>query len=194
MNDNYARVTFLGTTNVGKTSLILKIVDDSFDTYLENTVMVDFKRYQYTYNQQEIKLALWDTAGQETYRSITTQYLRGSKFYILVCAVNDLHTLEELDYFMELVHDKGDSGSKIFLLCNKYDLDESQHVINCDKLEAFKKANNIYEHYFVSAKSGEGIPELLEMIAKVITGNNIFKNDLQLNTPEEADGNKKKCC
>lgn len=192
-NEYYHRVTFLGATDVGKTSLIIKIVDNSFDSYCGNTVMVDFKKYEYTYNSTEIKLALWDTAGQERYRTITSQYMRGSKFFVLVCAVDDLQSFQELDYFINLIRQNAEQNCKIILLCNKIDVE--QHLINLEHLISFQETYNIESAQFISAKSGEGIQEFLEIIASLIIkdklNNSPSDNAIDI---DNLSNKQRKCC
>lgn len=192
-NDTY-RVVFLGASEVGKTSLIVKMTGNTFDSYLENTVACDFKKFSYDHNGTEINLSLWDTAGQEQYRSITNYYFKGAKFFMLVCSIEDLNTLNELDYFIELINSYADTNNfKTFILCNKVDLEETQKKISIDDINVYQKKMNIDEFFFTSAKSGEGIPDVLDAIAKLILQNDDISDHhtIDLKKTVTDDGKKK---
>ena len=82
--DHFFKISIVGDVGVGKTSLINRLAEDSFSDKYRMTIGVDFKTHLLELDQQRIKLQIWDTAGEERFRSLTQVYYRGSHGVILV--------------------------------------------------------------------------------------------------------------
>ena len=78
------KIVIIGECSVGKSSLLLRFTDDSFDQEMEATIGVDFKVKMLDKQGNRVKLAIWDTAGQERFKSVTRSYFRGS-IGVLIC-------------------------------------------------------------------------------------------------------------
>ena len=92
--DYLYKVILVGNSGVGKTSLILKYIDNIVDTKYNATIGIDFKVKFLTYSNSKIKLQIWDTAGQERFKSLIPSYLKDANCAIIVYDVTNKATLE----------------------------------------------------------------------------------------------------
>jgi Ras-related protein Rab-1A len=84
---------------VGKSSLLLRFVDNIFSENLLSTIGVDFKFKTLDIKGKKVKMQIWDTAGSEAFRSIVSAYYRGANAVVLVYAIDDKFSFEELSKF-----------------------------------------------------------------------------------------------
>jgi len=159
------KVVFLGESGCGKTSLIARYVDKTFTSTLTPTVGCAGRLVTYEYLGRELTLLLWDTAGQELYRSLTPVYYRNSAAAVIVFDVTSKATFEQVPgWISELQSVVGDI---VMVVCgNKCDL-ESDRVI--EELEAAALANGSNARYAeTSAKTGQGLDQLFQVIVKEV--------------------------
>jgi small GTP-binding protein len=116
------KVIIVGYQSVGKSSLLNQLVSKQFGTAYEATVGIDYNTYLAQVGDTSYSLQIWDTAGQEKFRSLTSAYFRGSNACICVYDLNDTSTLVKCDYFLEKAFDESIPKSCIFLIGNKKDL------------------------------------------------------------------------
>ena len=157
-------LVFLGNAAVGKSSIIRRTMKGIFDCYSESTIVAAFASYSKTYFDRIVRFEIWDTAGQERYRSITPLYYRNATSVFLVYDITDKATfLRAKEYLDELK--KHNSGTPVIVLVgNKLDLEHKRKVTKSEAL-IFTEQNSIY-HCEVSAKSGQNIDKLFEIVAK----------------------------
>ena len=98
----------LGDSAVGKTCLLLRYSDDTFEKHFMTTIGIDFKSKELTLDdgeggQKEVQLRIWDTAGQERFRTITTSYIRGADGVLLVYDITDPNTFSSMRYWVEQI-------------------------------------------------------------------------------------------
>ncbi|XP_071523990.1 ras-related protein Rab-18-B-like isoform X1 [Panulirus ornatus] len=94
------KILIIGESGVGKSSLLLRFTDDTFDPEQSATIGVDFKVKTVTVDGNTTKLAIWDTAGQERFRTLTPNYYRGAQGVILVYDVTKRKTFTKLDMWL----------------------------------------------------------------------------------------------
>lgn len=87
--DYMFKILLIGNSAVGKTSFLFRYCEDSFTSSFISTVGIDFKVKTVTRNEKKVKLQIWDTAGHERYRTITTAYYRGAMGFILMYDVTN---------------------------------------------------------------------------------------------------------
>ena len=87
--DEGYKVIIAGSQGVGKSSLLLRFVDNTFSDNLLSTIGVDFKFKTFELKNKKIKMQIWDTAGSEAFRSIVSAYYRGANAVVLVYAIDD---------------------------------------------------------------------------------------------------------
>ena len=98
--DHLFKVLLIGDTGVGKSSIMLRFCDNSFDPQLGSTIGVDFKVRMMNLRSKRIKMTIWDTAGQERFRTLTSSYYRGAQGIILVYDVTRKDTFDSLDQWL----------------------------------------------------------------------------------------------
>ena len=195
------KILTLGDTLVGKSSIVLRFSDNRFDDNQLATIGIDYKTKYIKVKDASVKVLLWDTAGQETFRNIARQYYKGANGVLLIYDVCDRKTYERIGFWMdELKQNNEIEQLYIILVGNKIDLEEKR-VVTREEAEKYAEDNNI-NYLEVSAKTGEGILDLFNEVTKG-TMDKVF-NDQDNNEDKEKiktylDTNsnrkrKKKCC
>ncbi|OHS95379.1 GTP-binding protein YPT6 [Tritrichomonas foetus] len=185
------KVVFLGSSGVGKTSIIVRETQNAYDEFHENTI-VDNINYTAYIDGSPVKINLWDTAGQEKYRNIVPLYYRGSSVACLVFSLAERSTFDDLDGWMKDIVNSTEAKPSLILVGGKKDLTRQ---IEVESEEAEEYAQKIGAKYIdTSAKTGENISELFSLIASLA----ITKNTSELNSVQiEVCGptkNEDKCC
>ena len=176
MDLNY-KLLFLGESNVGKTSLLLRYTDGVFENSLP-TVGIDVKYKYLTYDNKKIRLDIWDTAGQERFRGIAQNYFRGANGIIFVFDITNKESFNKLRVWLSDVKPKINPGTVMVVAENKIDL-EVKREVSKDLIEEFKEKNEI-DIFSTSAKSGEGVSEMIgNLVSKLYNNKNIgaFEDD-----------------
>ena len=122
------KVLLIGDAGVGKTSLMQRLVDDTFETNTQSTIGVDFAILQQTVEGRSIKVVLWDTAGQERFRTLTSSYYRGSHAMMMVYDVVRPDTTEGLGRWMEEARRNGVDPERCVSLLVGTKVDEPRKV------------------------------------------------------------------
>ncbi|XP_023068431.2 ras-related protein Rab-44 isoform X1 [Piliocolobus tephrosceles] len=129
VNPDYLfHVIFLGDSNVGKTSFLHLLHQNSFATGLTATVGVDFRVKTLLVDNKCFVLQLWDTAGQERYHSMTRQLLRKADGVVLMYDITSQESFGHVRYWLDCLQDAGSDGVVILLLGNKMDCEEERQV------------------------------------------------------------------
>ena len=151
------KIIFTGDIAVGKTSIINSIMDQKFSAEYEPSIGVDFFSKTIRYKGKLIKLQIWDSAGQEKFRSLIPNYIRGSSLIFLIFDVSKKDTFEHLNEWINFI--KNIENGNIVIVGNKIDLKDSREVT---KEEAEKFCKEVkYDYFEVSAKEGTNIKNLL---------------------------------
>ncbi|XP_043306618.1 ras-related protein Rab-44 isoform X3 [Cervus canadensis] len=128
-NPDYAfHVIFLGDANVGKTSFLHLLHQNSFATGLTATVGVDFRVKNLLVDNKRFALQLWDTAGQERYHSVTRQLLRKADGVVLMYDITSQESFVHVRYWLDCLQDAESDDVVILLLGNKTDCEEDRQV------------------------------------------------------------------
>ncbi|OHS95377.1 GTP-binding protein YPT6 [Tritrichomonas foetus] len=156
------KIIFLGSTNVGKTSIISRMTSDIFEESIQNTIGIDHSTKIISVDDIEIALDIWDTAGQERFKSIATTYSRNAQVVCITFALDSQKSFDELNEWYQMIMDQTTQPPKFIVIGNKSDLSDSI-VVQEKTAQNFAKA--IKSDYIqVSAKTGENIKELLSCI------------------------------
>uniref|UniRef100_A0A8D0Y959 RAB44, member RAS onco family n=1 Tax=Sus scrofa TaxID=9823 RepID=A0A8D0Y959_PIG len=126
--DYIFHVIFLGDSNVGKTSFLHLLHQNSFATGLTATVGVDFRVKTLLVDNKRFALQLWDTAGQERYHSVTQQLLRKADGVVLMYDVTSQESFMHIRYWLDCLQETVSDGVVILLLGNKTDCEEERQV------------------------------------------------------------------
>ena len=122
---NY-KIIVIGDSGVGKTCLTNYAVKEEFIEGVIPTVGYDFFSYVLRYKDKIIKLAIWDTCGQEKYRSLIDGFFVGSSLAIIVYAIDNTSSFDSIDEWIRQCKVKCSPETKLILIGNKADLDENQ--------------------------------------------------------------------
>jgi len=118
----------IGPSGVGKSCLLLQFTDKRFHTDHDLTIGVEFGARIVTIDGKQIKLQIWDTAGQESFRSITRSYYRGAHGALLVYDITRRETFNHLKGWLTEVREHSNKEMVIMLIGNKNDLEHTREV------------------------------------------------------------------
>merc|ERR1712063_239660 len=116
----------IGDTGVGKSCLLLQFTDKRFQPVHDLTIGVEFGARMISVENKQIKLQIWDTAGQESFRSITRSYYRGACGALLVYDISRRDTFNHLTKWLEEARANANANMAIMLIGNKCDLDRRE--------------------------------------------------------------------
>ncbi|XP_055356585.1 ras-related protein Rab-2A [Paramacrobiotus metropolitanus] len=156
----------IGDTGVGKSCLLLQFTDKRFQPVHDLTIGVEFGARMITIAGKQIKLQIWDTAGQESFRSITRSYYRGAAGALLVYDITRRDTFDHLTNWLEDARQHSSSNMVIMLIGNKCDL-ESRREVKREEGEAFAREHGMI-FMEASAKTAQNVEEAFINTAKEI--------------------------
>ncbi|THD22323.1 RAB2B member RAS oncogene family [Fasciola hepatica] len=156
----------IGDTGVGKSCLLLQFTDKRFQPVYDLTIGVEFGARMINLDKKQIKLQIWDTAGQETFRSITRSYYRGAAGALLVYDVTRRETYTHLTSWLEDARQHSSSNMVITLVGNKCDLDARRQV-DREEGEAFAREHGLL-FLETSAKTAVNVEEAFVSTARAI--------------------------
>ncbi|KAH9568085.1 hypothetical protein CY35_03G059200 [Sphagnum magellanicum] len=131
-----------GNAGVGKSCLLLQFTDKRFQPVHDLTIGVEFGAQMITIDNKPIKLQIWDTAGQESFRSITRSYYRGAAGALLVYDITRRETFNHLASWLEDARQHANSNMTIMLIGNKCDL-AHRRAVSTEEGEQFAKENGL---------------------------------------------------
>lgn len=155
MNSNYDylfKIIVVGASGAGKTSLILRFVDDTFNSSYTSTIGVDFKIKTFQLNTKTIKLQLWDTAGQERFKTITNSYYRGAHGVIIVYDLTNSHGHNDAILLQKEAEQHISPNAEVFIVGNKSDLVADENLTK--------------EHLTVSAKNNVKVEDMFKYLTE----------------------------
>ena len=120
--DYILKILLIGSTGVGKSSILNTYVEQDFIEDTVQTIGVDFKLVMKKYLNKKFKLQIWDTAGHERFRTITNSYYRGADAVILVFDLTRENTFQEVLYWIREIKNNASNNILIHLVGNKNDL------------------------------------------------------------------------
>ena len=194
--DNY-KIVLIGDINVGKTSILSRFRYGSFESDYMPTLGIDFFSKNLFFEDKTIRLILWDTAGQERFRSLIPSYLKNADCIIIVFDITNKESFLSLNKWLTDAKNNA-SENTIYVICgNKIDLKE-RRTVNENEINEYIKKNTGVIYMECSAKNGQGIKDLFNVIAKNLGENNFAKSDFNVrsgnsdindNKIEQSDSN-----
>ena len=187
-------ISMLGESRVGKTSMINSLKGLEFDPNQIATIGVDDFIDEAKFENKEYKFKIFDTAGQERYKCISTNTIQIADGFLLVFSVTDKKSFELLDHWIKNINDLVDIKSKILILAgNKADIDDDEREVSREEAENYANQNNIL-YFETSAKSGLNIKEVFNKLYEDIFNLNkklTDRKNIEI-TKEDKNKNKKK--
>lgn len=202
------KVVLLGEGCVGKTSVVLRYVEDKFNDKHLTTLQATFLNKKLNIGGKRINLAIWDTAGQEKFHALGPIYYRMSNGAILVYDITDEDSFQKVKNWVKEL--KKMLGSEICLTIagNKIDLEKDRNV-PVEVAEEYAKTVGA-THYHTSAKLNTGIEDMfLELTQRMMQraqeqeilkatemsrSNSLRRNIVIVDDPETETGRTRSCC
>eukprot|EP00762_Andalucia_godoyi_P001902 ANDGO_06027.mRNA.1 Ras-related protein RABD2a len=152
------KLIICGDSGVGKSCLLLRFTDDTFQ-HTESTIAVDFRTKAVVHRDSgmRIKLQIWDTAGQETFRSISRAYYRGAHGVMIVFDVTDERSFENVESWIQTVDVYAPNDVCRVLVGTKADF-EDRRVVDYDRASKFAKERGI-AYFETSALTGLNVEQ-----------------------------------
>ncbi|XP_001971045.3 ras-related protein Rab-14 [Drosophila erecta] len=176
------KVILCGDYGVGKSSLFRRFATNTFvtDTDRKSTLGLDHIDREYSVNEKQIKLQLWDTGGMERVASVTSSYYKFAEGAILVFALDNAASFHSLSqHLLDIVTYA--ENAKIFICGNKSDLEGREPEVSDEEVEAFCEQCHslISATYKTSCRSGAGVEEMFRDISRQLVHANRSKMELQ---------------
>eukprot|EP00871_Galdieria_phlegrea_P002853 jgi/Galph1/3569/GphlegSOOS_G2206.1 len=156
----------IGDSGVGKSCLLLQFTDKRFQPIHDLTIGVEFGAKLVQIDGKNVKLQIWDTAGQESFRSITRSYYRGAAGALLVYDITRRETFNHLETWLQDAKQYSSPDMTIILVGNKSDL-EHRRQVSKEEGEAFAKAHGL-SFLETSAKTAFHVEETFVEAARSI--------------------------
>ncbi|EGB07234.1 GTPase [Aureococcus anophagefferens] len=191
--DLQIKLLMIGDSAVGKTSLLLRYANDTFSSTFITTIGIDFKIKTINLDGKRVKLQIWDTAGQEQFRTITRSYFRGAQGIVLVYDITDRGTFNSVRSWMAQINEHADGQVNKILVGNKCD-NSSARKVSADE---GRKLADEYGVRFIetSAKQNVNVTEAFRAIAQQVTSRipSRAAGGVKLQSAAKPGG-KKGCC
>ena len=202
--DYKVKLIIVGDSGVGKTNLITRFASDKFEKNSKATIGVEFIYKTLKINKDIFKIEIWDTAGEERYKSITSAYYKGAKGAIIVYDITSEKSFNNIETWIQEVKGKSSNNLQILIIGNKSDLYKDRKI-SLEK--GIEKAQSLNLHLFeTSALDKTNVTEAFYCLFKEIyldiknklrsnannfDGGNLGKGAVELNIDNKP---KKKCC
>ena len=204
--DYVFKIIIIGDSGVGKSSLLRRFADQSFTENYINTIGVDFKVRTFDIFGKTVKLNIWDSAGQERFRTIVNTYYRGAHGICLVYDITDLESFTKLGDWLNDVKELAETNAKKLIIGTKLDM-ESQRCVKKEQVQSYSEQCKI-PFIETSSKNGLNVEaafnEMTKLLLADVDGGLILnpENTVSVKLPGSKNvdlkGNamseKKKCC
>ena len=163
------KILLIGNSNVGKSSLFLRFVDEIWKENFVPTIGVDFKIKSIKIDNKTIKLQIWDTAGQERFKSILSSYYKGANGILLLYDITNVNSFKSLSNWLIDIEKNSSKNVKKILIGNKCDLNELRKI----PINKGKEFADTYDMEFIetSAKNNVNINECFNILGKELINN-----------------------
>ena len=208
------KIIVVGDSGVGKSCLTMKGTKNHFEECYSPTVGFEFFTFNIRINDKNIKLQIWDTCGQEAYRSLITSFYRNASLAILVYSIDNVNSFNNIEAWLNEIKSQANPETKVFLIGNKIDL-EDQRKITIEMAQTFSNEHSFNFFLETSAKTGFNAQNVFVEAAKELFLTHleykdrasrigslapdqyqpeINTNNIMLDDEEDKPRKKKKCC
>ena len=188
------KVIFLGNSGVGKTQLINSILGNKFDSESLSTTNATFLSKYIKIKKKNYKINLWDTAGQEIYKSITSLFVKGSCIVIFVYDITDQTSYDDLEFWIEKSQEILENNCIYAIAGNKIDLfcDQKIQEVTAKKLAESK---GFFFNQLTAKGDPKGVNDFVEMLlGKYIDKFGEKKGEINIRINEKKSSKKLHCC
>ena len=193
------KIITLGDSSVGKTSIINRFINDTFDEELTPTLGIKHTFKTLEINNTKVKLSVIDTNGQEKYRSLSVSYFRHADVVLFIFNLNEPLSFNNIQEWINVFNDNNNKKKVIlkYLIGSKSDLEQR---VEQNLIDEFANNNNML-YMATSAKTNNQINELFQKIAEDILEEEEKKTNNMIRTKNSSrillktkEKNRKKCC
>ena len=161
------KLIFIGDSGVGKSCLTTKAVKNNFEEYYQATVGFEFLTFNMKVNDKVIKLQIWDTCGQEIYKSLISNFYRNSSLAVIIYAIDNKESFNHAENWLNDLKSQANPDVRIFLVGNKADLEEDRKIKK-EEGEKYKEEQHLDLFLETSAKTGHNARNVLVEAAKIL--------------------------
>ena len=181
-NDLSFKIIVIGDAGVGKSCLTSKASKGTFDEFYSATVGFEFLTFNVKINDKIIKLQIWDTCGQEIYRSLISSFYRNASLAMIVYSIDNKESFIHINTWLKELKMQSNPDIKIFLIGNKVDLEN--RVVSYDEAKKLQSENEIGYLCETSAKTGLNAKEVFIHAAKLLYKEHLKYKEKQNNANE----------
>ena len=170
------KMIVIGDPGVGKSCLAGRAIKDKFDPKYTPTIGFEFLTYNVDIEDKKVKLQIWDTCGQEMYRSLISNFYRNTSLAMMVYSIDSRESFNHINIWLKEVKIHSHPDVKIILIGNKSDL-ENERKVTYEEAKKFQEENKLLYFGETSAKTGSNAKEAFNKAAKIL-----FKEHLKYRT------------
>ena len=192
-------IIMVGDTSVGKSTLMKKFVTGNFSICLAPTLGVELYKKEVTINKKLYVYRIWDTCGQERFRSLSKSYFNSADGIMLLFDLNSLESFENLNIWFNSIKECSCQDIPLVIVGTKSDLEQKVDEESINKLNFEGYLDDDKKVFKCSAKDDVGVEEpFLELADKIINKGKPKKNDKKIKITKgenkNKDEKKKECC
>ena len=198
------KIIVIGDSSVGKSCLTTQAVRNNFVEFYQATVGFEFLTFNLRINSNVVKLQIWDTCGQEVYKSLISNFYRNCSLALIVYAINNKDSFEHAENWLNDLKNQSNPNVRVFLVGNKADL-EKERVISKEQGDNFRQEKKLDIFIETSAKTGYNARCVMLEAAKLLYKDYLKAKKNLGNTDDDQKGDKlerkkpensggKKCC
>ncbi len=162
------KICVAGAEGIGKSSLITRYVDDTFNEDTMKTIGVAFKRKEIKIKEKlSIELNIWDFGGEKKYRLLFPAYVNGAAAALLLYDTTDKNSLDDLENWVQIIDDNSKDVIKI-TIGTKTDLKDQREITKADAVKISTKFNCYGDSIGTSSKTGENVKKAFQNIVEAI--------------------------
>ncbi|TFG26330.1 MAG: GTP-binding protein [Promethearchaeota archaeon] len=169
------KVVIAGQKDVGKTSLLRRYATGKFDTSTLSTIGVDFETKKILVDDVEILLNLWDFAGEQKFRILFPSYVSGASGALVLYDITNKESLYDLESWINIIDNVKSPPRTRILIEHKIDLEDQRLVTRKEANKFHKKYNFQGEIIGASAKTGENVEDVFQILGREILKNSLRK-------------------
>ena len=175
------KVIVIGNSGVGKTCITNQAVKNIFTDKYQATIGMEIFTLFIKLDDKIVKLQIWDTCGQEIYRSLITNFYRSSSLAIIVYSIDQKESFKDLDVWIKELKANNSPDTKLMLVGNKLDLADKREV-SYEEGKEYADDYGFIDFFETSAKTGENIKNMFIKAATILYEEHIKYKDVESNT------------
>jgi small GTP-binding protein len=189
------KIMILGNTSVGKTSFIIKYTENTFQEVYLSTIGIDYKIKKLTYNEQKYNLYIYDTTGEERFRSLSFNLIKFTEGVILMYDITNKSSFKSIPEWIESAREHKGENYPIIIIGNKIDLEEKRKITTEEGENLAKKYG--LDFFEISNKEDINIKEAIFTLFKkvlIYIEQKDIKGNSSILSSDNSSSNKKSCC